>query len=252
MTLTPAQKITARLQAANAQTEELKLEEARALCLAPYKAKAERMRSAGPTKDCEEISRHVTRIYAGLKPQEPRVELIPAEFYDNQSVNTLKIKDDGTPDFYVGGNYGWRPAQLKTPHDIVLCWKDQETQVSKWRSVPNGKRTLHVGGYTKSDAAASFQTLKGGDMKYYEIAMTISRCIRAADQKAQTEAAIAQHQSSVARVTEATGLKHYGQVSVKATESAEKPIFMTIRVEKAMSVESAIELARVLKEFGIE
>jgi hypothetical protein len=242
--------VLAKLLAHNAGIEARKEEEAKAAFLAPYKAKSEAMRAAGPTKDCEQLSKHVTAIYHALKHECPAARLVPAEFYDTQSVGTYTI-EEGKTEYMIHGSYGWRPAELQLPQKVTLCWKEQWTEVTRFRSKPNGKHTLHVGGYSRSEAVGSFQTLKDGSMKYYEIAQTIARCVRAKEGKAEHEAAKARLSSVVAAVSEKVGHQAYRGLSLTATADPEKPVSVRIDCTRAMSQEDAESLLSILKGYGI-
>jgi hypothetical protein len=236
MTLTPTQKITARLQAFNDQAANREIIEA-------HKVKVEAAMRAGPSKELLTEERHLKAIFGFLQDYTTSCSFEPVSFFE---------RDITIEEGRVYGQYGWSRPQIKMPFPVSMYFKEVwQEGYSRWSSKATGKYTLYVGGY--GNDARRFQTLKDGSMKYREAAQEIFSRLNDAKRAAQVEAARRANRNAVEAVVAGLTEKfeNYNGVTLTATPDAEKPVMVKLDRTRSMSVEAAIELLNVLKKHNI-
>jgi hypothetical protein len=236
--LTPAQKITARIQAYNAKVAEREI-------LAKHREEVEARRAAGPTKEQKFIERHLKQVYENLKHMRSDVSFQPVEF---------KEADITIEDGKVYGWYGYTSPEIKLPKGYYVSISFHEVWESGYSSFSSrrtGKYRVHIGPYGRD--GRDFRQLKDGTFKYYEMACELNSRLNDITRQLAHQAKVSANKSSVQTVLEGLDeeFKPWNGVELESTASEEKPVMVKVSVTRGMSVEKATELLKVLKTFGI-
>lgn len=232
--LTPAQKITARLQAFNEQAANREIIEA-------HKAKVEAARAEGPSKESLRHARHYEQIARELKMMVPSITYEAPTFYE---------RDITIEEGKVFGSYGWSSPSIKMPFNVYITFKDQYTQESAWRSRPNGKMSCTIGDYSDRK---TFRELKDGTFNYYEMAREIFHRLQGAKAAYDAEQRRKANVEAVeqVRVNLVQEFRSYYGVQLSSSATPDKPVRVKIDTTKEMTVQQAVDLLDFLRTHDI-
>lgn len=206
-----------------------------------------KVRDSGPHKSQLRRLEILTGIATALKAMghdvavnAPEFGIVEGRHWDRDSENSVETK--------VGR---WTDAKLVIPgldyNHIDI--RDEQTRLSRFRSVNSGKQRVSIG--THGDKR-QFPQRKDGSFNYPEIAAILDgKIARAKEQACQRLVSTKNSAAAIALRTELKLEEFYGAMRVVASSDVKLPVFVTLEVKRAMTVEQAKTLHAALVAAGV-
>lgn len=196
-----------------------------------FDAEQERRRLYWVKQDAERAAANAARVVRELPARKAIVAAVEAPHAASLNEETGEIVIDGVTVGYA------------------LDFKEERTQISSWRSRPNGKTRITVGGYGDR---RSFPQRKDGTHNYEEIASALVAYAVRKNAQATAQNVTEQNKELAKELCVELNVNDYwGTMQIKPSAQVVGKVAVKVDFHKTMSPAKARELHATLKALGV-